>query len=37
LLSEEEIDEALNPKNYLGTALKQVDLAISRTSAELNA
>jgi adenylosuccinate lyase len=37
LLSEEEIDEALNPKNYLGTALKQVDLAINRTSAELDA
>jgi len=36
ILSEEEIDEALNPENYLGTALKQVDLAINRTSAELN-
>lgn len=36
ILSEEEIDEALNPENYLGTALKQVDLAVNRTSAELN-
>jgi adenylosuccinate lyase len=36
ILSEEEIDEALNPENYLGTALKQVDLAVNRTSAELD-
>ena len=35
LLSEKEIDEALNPKNYLGTATKQVDLAINRTMKEL--
>jgi adenylosuccinate lyase len=37
MLSEEEVDEALKPENYLGTALKQVDLAVSRTTAELNA
>ena len=24
-LSEKEIDQALNPKNYLGTAIKQAD------------
>jgi adenylosuccinate lyase len=35
LLSEKEIDEALNPRNYLGTATKQVDLAINRTMKEL--
>jgi len=27
-LSEKEIDEALNPKNYLGTAIKQVELLV---------
>jgi adenylosuccinate lyase len=37
MLSEEEVDEALKPENYLGTALKQVDLAVDRTAAELNA
>jgi adenylosuccinate lyase len=35
LLSEKEIGEALNPRNYLGTATKQVDLAIDRTMKEL--
>jgi adenylosuccinate lyase len=35
LLSEKEIGEALNPRNYLGTATKQVDLAINRTVKEL--
>ncbi len=35
LLSEKEIGEALNPRNYLGTATKQVDLAINRTMKEL--
>jgi adenylosuccinate lyase len=35
LLSEKEIDEALKSKNYLGTATKQVDLAINRTMKEL--
>jgi adenylosuccinate lyase len=33
----EEVDEALNPENYLGTVLKQVDLAVNRTATELNA
>jgi len=37
MLSEEEVDEALKPENYLGTALKQVDLAVNRTATELNA
>ncbi|MCJ7767713.1 adenylosuccinate lyase [Candidatus Bathyarchaeota archaeon] len=35
LLSEKEIGEALNPRNYLGTATKQVGLAINRTMKEL--
>jgi adenylosuccinate lyase len=35
LLSEKEIGEAMNPRNYLGTATKQVDLAINRTMKEL--
>jgi len=35
MLSEDEIDGALNPKDYLGTATKQVDLAINRTLTEL--
>jgi adenylosuccinate lyase len=29
-LSEEEIDHALNPRNYLGTAVKQVELVIAK-------
>jgi adenylosuccinate lyase len=33
-LTEKEIDEALNPKNYLGTAIEQVDSAIRRTTEE---
>jgi adenylosuccinate lyase len=33
----EEVDETLNPENYLGTVLKQVDLAVNRTATELNA
>ena len=37
MLSEKEIDETLNPENYLGTALKQVDLAVKRTAMELKA
>ena len=34
LLSEEEIDEALNPKNYLGTSVEQVELAVEKTRGE---
>jgi len=36
-LSKREIDEALNPKNYLGTALEQVESAIQRTREEREA
>jgi len=34
-LSEEEIEEALNPKNYLGTAVKQVELIIEKCRKEM--
>ncbi|MEM2146014.1 MAG: hypothetical protein QW279_11685, partial [Candidatus Jordarchaeaceae archaeon] len=34
-LSEKEIDEALNPQNYTGTALEQVELMIKKTRKEL--
>ncbi|MCW4020474.1 MAG: adenylosuccinate lyase [Candidatus Bathyarchaeota archaeon] len=34
LLSEEEIDGALNPRNYLGTSVKQVELVIRNTLKE---
>lgn len=33
-LSIKEIEEALNPKNYLGTALKQIELVIKETKVE---
>jgi len=33
-LSEKEIDEALNPRNYLGTTTKQIELAVKRTKEE---
>lgn len=33
-LTEREIDEALDPKNYLGTAIEQVKLAIEKTIQE---
>jgi len=36
-LSEKEIDEALNPRNYLGTALEQVELIVMQTSEERKA
>jgi adenylosuccinate lyase len=36
-LSEKEIDKALNPRNYLGTAMKQVDLVIKKTKRERKA
>ena len=34
LLSEREIDEALDPRNYVGTALEQVELLIAKTTEE---
>lgn len=34
MLSKKEIDEALDPQNYLGTAIKQVDLAVQKTKQE---
>jgi adenylosuccinate lyase len=36
-LSEKEIDKALNPKNYLGTATKQVEIMVDKTSGERSA
>lgn len=36
-LTEKEVAAALNPKNYLGTAVKQVDLAVSKTMKERKA
>jgi adenylosuccinate lyase len=33
-LSKREIDVALNPKNYLGTATKQVNLMVEKTKME---
>jgi adenylosuccinate lyase len=33
-LSKKEIDEALNPRNYLGTALEQVELMVKKTREE---
>lgn len=36
-LSEKEIDEALNPQNYLGTAIEQVKLMIKKTKRERKA
>ncbi|MGB9959417.1 MAG: adenylosuccinate lyase [Candidatus Bathyarchaeales archaeon] len=33
-LSVKEIDEALNPRNYLGTALRQVELMVEKTKKE---
>jgi adenylosuccinate lyase len=35
MLNEKEIDAALNPKNYLGTARQQIDLTIERTKLEI--
>jgi len=37
MLTEREVDEALNPRNYLGTAVEQVKLAIKRTRQERKA
>ncbi|MGC9345820.1 MAG: adenylosuccinate lyase, partial [Candidatus Bathyarchaeales archaeon] len=36
-LSEKEIDAALNPRNYLGTALEQVELMVKKTKEEREA
>ncbi|MEM3596570.1 MAG: adenylosuccinate lyase [Candidatus Bathyarchaeia archaeon] len=36
-LSAEEIDAALNPKNYLGTAIEQVNLMVEKTKKERKA
>ena len=37
MLSKREIDEALDPRNYLGTAVKQVELVIGKTKQERKA
>ncbi|MFQ5758539.1 MAG: adenylosuccinate lyase, partial [Candidatus Bathyarchaeia archaeon] len=37
MLSEEEIDKALDPRNYLGTAIRQVELAVEKTEMERTA
>ncbi|UCC33012.1 MAG: adenylosuccinate lyase [Candidatus Bathyarchaeota archaeon] len=37
ILSEEEIDEALDPRNYLGTATWQVEMAVEKTKLERKA
>ena len=34
LLSEKEVDDVLNPRNYIGTAIKQVDEVIRKTRKE---
>jgi adenylosuccinate lyase len=36
-LKKKEIDKALNPQNYLGTAAKQIDLIIKKTQRERKA
>jgi adenylosuccinate lyase len=36
-LSKKEIDDALNPRNYLGTAVKQVELMVKKTEKEREA
>jgi len=36
-LSEKEIDDALNPGNYLGTAVRQVELMVRKTREERKA
>ncbi len=37
MLSERDIDEALDPRNYLGTAIKQVELVVKKTKQERKA
>lgn len=34
ILSEKEVDEALDPRNYLGTTLKQIELIVEKTLKE---
>ena len=34
MLSEKEINEALDPRNYLGTAIEQVDSVLQKTRQE---
>jgi adenylosuccinate lyase len=34
MLSEKEINKALNPRNYLGTAVRQIELVIRKTKRE---
>ncbi|MDH5713170.1 MAG: adenylosuccinate lyase, partial [Candidatus Bathyarchaeota archaeon] len=36
-LSEKEVDDALNPRNYLGTAIEQVDHVVQKTKRERKA
>ena len=36
-LSEKEVDDALNPRNYLGTAIEQVDHVVQKTKKERKA
>jgi adenylosuccinate lyase len=36
LLNKEEIDEVMNPRNYLGTALKQIEQVVKKTRTERN-
>jgi hypothetical protein len=37
MLSEKEIDSALAPRNYLGTAIKQVESIVQKTKQERKA
>jgi len=37
MLNEKEIGEALDPRNYLGTAVKQVELVVKKTKQERKA
>jgi adenylosuccinate lyase len=37
MLSEEELDKALDPRNYLGTTIEQVELAVEKTKLERKA
>jgi len=37
LLSLKEIDEVMDPRNYLGTAIKQIELVIEKTRQERRA
>ena len=35
-LNEREIEDVLNPRNYLGTAIQQIEKTIQKTKQELN-